>query len=111
MRIVFVLLLFGSVAFGETDPKTVRLWKTKCGSCHGADGKAQTEQAKKQAVADLTTPEWQKRFTDAQLKAVTEDGLHRTTKDGVKQDMDGYKGKLAPDQIDALVAYMRALAH
>lgn len=110
MRLVFALLLFSSVAFADTDPKTVRLWKAKCGSCHGADGKAQTDQGKKLAVADLTAAEWQKRFTDAQLKAATENGLHRTV-NGVKQDMDGYKDKLAPDQIDALVAYMRALGH
>ncbi len=31
-------------------------------------------------------------------------------KDGVKQEMDGYKADLTPEQIDALLAFTRALA-
>lgn len=114
MRAILMLsIVLGcvGVARAGADAETVHLWKVKCAVCHGADGKAQTAQAKKQAVADLTTKEWQARFTDAQLKDATEKGLHRTTKDGVKQDMDGYKGKLTPAQIDALVGYMRELGH
>ena len=45
----------------------------------------------------------------AYARLTTEIGLHRT-KNGVKQDMDGYKDKMKPEQIDALVKYMRALA-
>ncbi len=113
MRSIFVLafsLGVAPLALAEADPAAARLWKAKCASCHGPDGKAQTEQGKKQAVADLTTQEWQQRFTDAQLKEATDNGLHRVTKSGVKQDMGGYKDKLRPEQIDALVGYMRALA-
>jgi mono/diheme cytochrome c family protein len=114
MRSVLVLaftLGVAQAALADPDPKTARLWKAKCASCHGEDGKALTDQGKKLAVADLTTKEWQQRFTDAQLKEATEVGLHRVSKAGVKQDMGGYKDKLRPEQIDALVGYMRALAH
>ena len=41
-------------------------------------------------------------------KAAISDGLKRE-KNGVKQEMDGYKSKLRPDQIDALAAYIRTL--
>ena len=112
MRVTMLVLLTlgaGAVARAEVDAKAVRLWKAKCASCHGDDGKAQTVQGKKLGVSDLTTAEWQKRFTDAQLKLATEAGVHRLT-NGVKQDMDGYKDKLKPEQIDALVVYMRQLA-
>ncbi len=109
MALLIILGATAPLARAEVDAKTVRVWKAKCASCHGDDGKAQTVQGKKLGVTDLTTPEWQKRFTDAQLKAATADGVHRVT-NGVKQDMDGYKDKLKPEQIDALVVYMRALA-
>jgi len=47
------------VARAEVDKKVEKLWKTKCASCHGADGKAQTEQGQKLGVRDYTSPEWQ----------------------------------------------------
>jgi len=100
---------FAQVARGEADPKTVRTWKAKCASCHGEDGKGQTEQGKKMAIGDMSTKDWQKKFTDAQLKDATLNGLKRD-KGGVKQEMEGFKEKLKPEQIDALVAYMRSLA-
>jgi mono/diheme cytochrome c family protein len=89
-----------SMVRAELDKKTERLWKAKCASCHGADGKAQTDQGQKLGVQDYTKPEWQKAHTDEQLKQ----GIAEGTK-----GMDGYKDKLAPDQIEALVAFIRAL--
>jgi cytochrome c len=92
-----------------TDKKTERLWKAKCSSCHGLDGKGATTQGKKMAVQDLTTAEWQKRFTDAQMIDVTNKGLKRD-KNGVKQEMDAYSALLKPGDAEALVAFMRSLA-
>ena len=61
MVALFALLLVPKLALAQpSDPKTERLWKAKCASCHGADGKAQTEQGKKMAMHDITTAEWQK---------------------------------------------------
>jgi cytochrome c553 len=114
--VIFVsaLLSFVGVArlgLGQPAPdaKTARTWRAKCGSCHGEDGKGQTEQGKKMAIADMTSKEWQKKLTDAQLKAATENGLKRD-KGGVKQEMEPFKDKLKPEQIDGLVAYIRSLA-
>ena len=91
------------------DPKIERTWKAKCASCHGADGKGDTDQGKKMGVADMSKADWQKKFTDAQIKDVTLNGIKRE-KDGKKQEMDPYKDKLKPEQIDGLVTYIRSLA-
>ncbi len=92
----------------EPDKKTMRTWKAKCASCHGADGKAQTDQGKKMHTQDMTTAEWQKSFTDEEIKKAILEGVNRE-KDGVKQEMEGYKDALKPEQVDALVKYMRTL--
>jgi mono/diheme cytochrome c family protein len=102
------LLLLGGAAHAQ-DKKTERLWKAKCASCHGADGKAQTENGKKQKVADYTAKEWQAAKNDADLKKAILEGVKKE-KDGVKQEMDGYSDALKPGEADALVAYIRALA-
>jgi mono/diheme cytochrome c family protein len=91
------------------DAKTERVWKAKCASCHGADGKAATEQGKKMAMRDVTTPEWQKEFTDAKIQEAIENGV-KAEQGGKKKTMDPYKSKLTPAQITDLVAYMRKLS-
>ncbi len=89
------------------DKKTQRLWKSKCSSCHGKDGKGQTKKGKKQKVKDMTTAAWQKEVTDARMLKSMNEGIKRT-QDGVKQKMKSYKGKLTPEQMQSLVKYMRA---
>ncbi len=106
---VAIAMLFTSgTAFAQADKKTERLWKSKCASCHGNDGKGDTEQGKKMAVASVATAEWQKSHADEQIKKAIQDGV-KTEKGGVKKEMDGYKGELSPEQIDALVKYVRSL--
>ncbi|MDP1825844.1 MAG: cytochrome c [Archangium sp.] len=92
----------------KPDKKIERLWKSKCSSCHGQDGKGQTEKGKKMKVADYTTAEWQKAKTDEVIKKAIADGF-KGEKDGVKQEMDGYKADLTPEQIDGLVVFTRSL--
>lgn len=111
MRRLMMLAVFFFAArpmLAAADPATERLWKAKCGSCHGPDGKGQTEQGKKMAVADMSTADWQAKFDDAKLKAAIADGLKRD-KGGVHQEMDAYKSKLTPAQIDGLVGVIRSL--
>ena len=93
-------------AGAETDPKTVKTWKAKCASCHGVDGKAGTETGQKLGIPDMTSAAWQKKVTDAQMKTSILDG---GTRPGKTEGMDPYKDKLQPDQVDALVAYVRTL--
>jgi mono/diheme cytochrome c family protein len=102
-----VLFLGSTVAFAD-DAATERTWKAKCGSCHGNDGKAQTEKGKKDNIADITTAEFQKKVTDAQIKEAIEKGVTKE-EGGKKKHMDAYAGKLKPEQIDDLVKYVRKL--
>jgi mono/diheme cytochrome c family protein len=92
----------------EPDKKTVRTWKAKCASCHGAEGKGDTDKAKEMGMADMTTDAWQKQFTDAQIKDATLKGLKRD-KNGKSQEMQGFADKLKPEEVDALVGYVRSL--
>ena len=106
--IVSLLVLAPLGASAAKDAKTERLWKAKCASCHGVDGKAQTEQGKKMKMHDLATAAWQASFTDAQIKKVIMDGVDEQ-KEGVHKQMDPYKEKLKPEQVDLLVAFCREL--
>jgi len=92
----------------EADKKTERVWKGKCASCHGVDGKGKTEQGGKMAIGDYTDAGWQKSKSDADIKKAIAEGVNRE-KNGKKQEMEPYKEKLPPEQIDALVAYVRSL--
>jgi mono/diheme cytochrome c family protein len=105
-------LLFSLVAGGllavpaqAADKKIERTFNSKCGSCHGKDGKGQTEKGKKMAVRDMTTEDYQK-GTDADWRKVIEDGMKKDEK-GVKQEMDGYKSELKPEEIDGLIQRIR----
>lgn len=104
----FGAALAPATAQAQDDKKTQRLWKSKCGSCHGEDGKGQTKKGKEMKVSDMTTAEYQKK-TDADLKKAIMEGVSKT-KDGTKQEMDPYKDELKPDQVDALVKHIRGLA-
>jgi mono/diheme cytochrome c family protein len=108
-RLIWISILLPAIAAAEpTDPKTLRLWKAKCASCHGDDGKANTEQGKKSGTSDITTAEWQKKFSDDQIKAATQKGIKekRNAKD---VEMPDFKD-LRPEQLDALVKHIRSLA-
>ena len=76
------------------------VYKAKCASCHGADGKGQSPMGKKMNLRDLGSPEVQKQ-TDKELYDWTAVG---------KGKMPGYKDKLSDEEIKALVAHMRAFA-
>jgi mono/diheme cytochrome c family protein len=91
------------------DPRTVRTWKAKCAACHGEDGKGQTEQGKKMGIGDMSSSAWQKQFTDAQITDVVNKGIKRE-KNGKHQEMDPFSAALRPEQITALVGYVRSLA-
>ena len=101
---LLVALCFGLTAFAA-DKKTERVFNAKCGSCHGKDGKAQTEKGKQMKMRDMGSEEFQK-ATDDEMKKTIADGFKKE-KDGVKQEMDSFKDELKPAEIDALVALVR----
>jgi cytochrome c6 len=75
------------------------VYKAKCATCHGADGKGETSIGKSMKLKSLAAADVQK-TTDADLAKVISDG---------KGKMPAYKGKLSADEIKALVTYIRTL--
>ncbi len=75
------------------------IYKTKCVSCHGADGSGQTPAGKAMKVRDLRSDEVQKQ-TDVQLTDVIAGG---------KGKMQGYGKTLPAADIQALIAHIRTL--
>jgi mono/diheme cytochrome c family protein len=98
-------LLLGTAALAEVDKKVERAWKAKCSSCHGAAGKGDTDKGQQMKIVDMTSAEFQARKDD-ELKNAILNGVKRE-KGGVKQEMDAFKGDLTPEQVDALIAYIR----
>ena len=78
---------------------TADVFKSKCASCHGGDGKGDTPAGKKMNVKDLASEDVQKQ-SDADLAGVIEKG---------KKPMPGYEGKVTKEQIDGLVKWIRTL--
>ncbi len=88
----------------KPEKKLVRLWNSKCATCHGEDGRAVTEQGKEMGIADMTKAAYWKDVTvEGARKAVLE-GLKRTV-NGKEQEMKPFADRLSPQQVDALNLY------
>jgi mono/diheme cytochrome c family protein len=79
------------------------LWDKSCKNCHGPDGRAQTRMGQKESIPDMSRAAWQKAESDAELRKVITNGSSHNPK------MKAYKDRLTPEQIDALVGYIRTL--
>jgi len=101
----FGAVLLATTAFAEVDKKTERLWKAKCSSCHGMNGKADTEQGQKMKIVDMTSSAFQAKKDD-ELKEAILNGV-KIDKGGVKKEMNAFKAELTPEQVDSLVAFIR----
>lgn len=82
------------------DDKSALLYKQKCVTCHGADGKGDTPAGKSMKVRSLADPEVAK-MSDDDLAATIEKG---------KGKMPAYGKSMKPDEIKVMVAYIRSLA-
>jgi cytochrome c6 len=102
----FLATALARPALAEVDKKVLRTWKAKCSSCHGEDGKGATEQGKKMGVRDMASAEFWKDATDTKMKDAITNGI-KQTKNGKTQEMEPYKDKIKPEDIDALVAYVK----
>ena len=83
---------------GKIDYK--KIFKNECKKCHERDGKG-TKRGKNLGVPDFTDAEWQASVTDKQLIASVTIG---------KKKMPKQEGKLSPEEIKAMVKYVRMLA-
>ena len=73
--------------------------------CHGPDGSANTSMGKALNAKDLTSPQIQSSFTDAEAATAIKDGV---TKEGTTR-MIAFGGRLSDEEIKALVAHVRTL--
>jgi len=98
MRTILVtLLLLAAPAARAVDGKAVFL--ENCASCHGDDGKADTELGRKYMAQDLTSPKLAKELDQAKVKRVVERGVKDTK-------MKGWKGELKQEEIEAVSRYV-----
>lgn len=103
MKLHYALLLgatlfcFATGAFGA-DQKAQDLYKSKCQSCHGADGRA-TAIGKKLGARD---------FQDPDVVEMTEEEIVQITTNG-KNKMPAYKGKLTDKQIAELAKFIKEM--
>lgn len=100
VSICFVVsaVLFLSAQAVRAADDAAALYKTKCASCHGADGTGNTPVGKSLKMPDLTSADVQKK-SDQDLAVVTEKG---------KGKMPPTKG-ITADQAKQLVAHIRML--
>lgn len=95
-----VLLLLSVPAVGAQG-NTANLYKSRCASCHGADGTGNTSVGKVLHVHNFRSPEIQK-MTEAELTEIIAKG---------KAKMPKYEGKLKESEIKALGAFVHDLSH
>ena len=101
--IATTLLIAGSLACAAgiaSAADAAENWSKMCASCHAKDGSGSTVMGKKNNVGDYTKADVQAKFTDAQAIAAITDG---------KDKMKSFKDKLTPDEVKALVAYIRGM--
>lgn len=110
IRLSAILCILALSSFAEApDKKVARLWKARCSSCHGADGRGQTETGKKLKLPDFTSPGWQAKTTDDFIRNRVTNGL-KETRDGVDKEMPAFKDELQPEHVEAIIALIRGLA-
>ncbi len=98
MAIAVLAFAIGGSLRAAAQDDAAALYKQKCASCHGADGKASAAGQKMGA----------KDFSDPELVKASDEDLVKATKEG-KGKMPKYEGKLTDGQIKDLVKYVRTL--
>ncbi len=96
--ILAVLSLSFTAPTQGQDDKSAGTFKAKCAVCHGAGGKGDSPAGKSLGAADLTKVAAAKSAAD--LKTVIQNG---------KGKMPAYGKSLKPEEIDAMVAYIKSL--
>lgn len=97
--LLLVLLSCSSRASGSDGKK---LFDQACARCHGPDGRGDPIQKERLGVPDMTTPDWQQKHSDEDIRNTIIDGSK-------SKKMPGFNDFFADDQIRAITAYVRGL--
>jgi cbb3-type cytochrome c oxidase subunit III len=87
---------------GPRDPGT-RVFIRKCSACHGEDGQGRTKFAEGRPYTDLTDGVWRHGGDFDSIRTLIAEG-------DPKSPMPAYKGRLTPEEIDAVAHYVETLA-
>jgi len=130
--VIWALALGAGARAASASAQARRTWLESCASCHGSDGTGQTSKGRALYVANMATAAWQQGISDLGIKEAIQNGVKRTktvpappatlhgakitasaqaaTELQVKQQMDAYRDKLQPEEIDGLLQYIRQFA-
>jgi len=89
---------FEPLVLGESGKE---VFTANCIACHGQEGRARTPAGRKLRARDLT----ESKLTDDEIRKQVNEG-HKDQRGAV---MPPFKDVLKPDQIDAVVAFVRSL--
>jgi mono/diheme cytochrome c family protein len=104
IRPLALLLAAGATIGCSSDPDPgARVWRKKCGACHGPDGAGRTRFAEGRPYADLTDGRWRYGPGREEVRKLVADGDPRST-------MPPFTGRLTPEEIDAVVDIALKLA-
>lgn len=98
VALVAVVLLAGTMGFAQSSGEAT--YRSRCQSCHGANGMADTSVGKAMKVKPISDPAV-KKFTVAAMVEATKNGMGK---------MPPFKDKLTDDQIKASAEYFHGLA-
>ncbi len=104
---LLALAVFGAVSLAAPDETAAKLFKARCATCHGVDGRGDTTAGRAAGVKDWTDGKTLKALSDAQIEQTIRTGVKAP--DG-KDRMPPFP-KLTDDQIKALREHVRSLAH
>jgi mono/diheme cytochrome c family protein len=76
----------------------------RCAFCHGEDGRGQTKKGLELKATNFTNVEWQKHNSDNEIVKAVTDGIP-------EHKMPSFKDRLSPEEIHALVPYLREFAN
>jgi len=89
-----ILLGVSVSACGPRDPG-LRVWVRKCAACHGREGRGDTRFARGRPYCNLTDDVWKHGGDLGSIRRLIADG-------DPASPMPAYRGRLAPEEIDAV---------
>jgi len=99
IAIAATLCLVGSIARAQDVANGEKVFKAKCASCHGPDGKGETAAGKATKARDICSADVKKE-SDAAWTEIIAKG---------KNKMPSYDKKVTDAEVKDVIAYMRSL--
>ncbi len=99
VAVVAVMCLAGASLRAQDTASGEKVFKAKCASCHGPDGKGETAAGKATKARDICSDDVKKESDAAWTDIITKG----------KNKMPSYTGKISDSDVKDVIAYMRSL--